>query len=65
MSLVPSLICDGLRQVIGEATEQVVSFVEQRFTDPSQALPKALARANDRAWQALSTRGYCKVGANR
>lgn len=54
MSLAVNLIGFGLRQVIGEATENVVDFVENRFTDHSQTLPKALARANDRAWQALS-----------
>src|ERR1051325_3772509 len=62
MSLVFKLIGFGLRQVIGtvagdEATEAagtVVKVVEKRFTDHSQKLPKALARANDRAWQALS-----------
>ncbi|MFO0877452.1 MAG: protein kinase [Gemmataceae bacterium] len=54
MSLVRSLIGYGLRQVIGPASEEVLGFVEQRFTDPSQALPRALARANERAWQALA-----------
>jgi formylglycine-generating enzyme required for sulfatase activity/tRNA A-37 threonylcarbamoyl transferase component Bud32 len=66
MSLVGNLIGFSLRQVIGtmagdEAGEltgktaaNVIQRVEQHFTDHSQTLPKALTRANDRAWQALS-----------
>lgn len=66
MSLVGNLIGFGLRQVIGavagddageltgKAAGTVVRLVEKRFTDHSQKLPKALAKANDRAWQALS-----------
>jgi hypothetical protein len=66
MSLVGTLIGFGLRQVVGvvagdEAGEltgkvagAVIQLVEQHFTDHSQSLPKALAKANDRAWQALS-----------
>lgn len=53
MSLVNKLIGFGLRQVIGDVIDHVGDFVEMRFTDHSQTLPKALARANDRAWQAL------------
>jgi hypothetical protein len=63
--LVGPLIGFGLRQVVGVAAGDevgeltgrvagaVIQLVEQHFTDHSQALPKALARANDRAWQAL------------
>jgi hypothetical protein len=66
MSLVSNLIGLGLRQVIGavagdeagEATAQVagpvIHLVQHHLTDHSQALPKALAKANDRAWQTLS-----------
>src|SRR6516165_3982170 len=66
MALAGNLIGFGLRQVIGTvagdqagemaglATGSVIELVEKRFTDRSQKLPKALARANDRAWQALS-----------
>jgi formylglycine-generating enzyme required for sulfatase activity/tetratricopeptide (TPR) repeat protein len=57
MSLVGKLMGFGLRQVIGDvagnATETVVNLVVKRFADHSQTLPKALARANDRSWQAL------------
>jgi len=66
MSLVGNLIGFGFRQVIGavagddagewtgKATGPVIQLVEQHLTDHSQTLPKALAKANDRAWQALS-----------
>jgi len=66
MSLVGKLIGFGLRQAIGavagdaagqtagEAADSVIQRVERHYTDHSQTLPKALARANDRAWQALS-----------
>jgi len=66
MSFVNTLLGFGLRQTIGMAAGEqagrlagevagtVAKFVEERFADPSQKLPRALARANDRAWQALS-----------
>jgi formylglycine-generating enzyme required for sulfatase activity len=66
MSLVGKLICFGFRQVIGavagdeagdiagKAAAPVIQFVEQRFTDHSSTLPKALTNANNRAWQSLS-----------
>src|SRR5262249_48131962 len=53
MSLVGKLLGFALRQVIGESVGGVVEVVEQRFRDPSRALPKALERAHDRAWQSL------------
>jgi hypothetical protein len=53
MSLIGSLIGFGLRQVLGDGVENVVATVEQRFRDHSQTLPKALQRANVRAWQSL------------
>lgn len=65
MSLVGKLIGFGFRQVIGAVAGDdagelaanvggpVVQFVEQHFMDNSKTLPKALAKANDRAWQAL------------
>src|SRR4051812_24173250 len=66
MSLVGKLIGFGFRQVVGavagnEAGEMaakvarpVTVLVEQYFADHSQSLPNALARANGRAWQALT-----------
>jgi hypothetical protein len=66
MLLANKLIGFVLRQAIGavagdESGEiaanvagQVVRLVERHFFDHSQTLPKALARANDRAWQSLS-----------
>jgi hypothetical protein len=54
MQLGTQLLAYALRQVIGESADQVAAFIAGRFADPSRALPKALARANDRAWQALA-----------
>ena len=54
MSPVMSLVAFGLRQVVGDWTQSAVEFVTQRLNDHSQKLPKALANANDRAWQALA-----------
>src|ERR1035441_9705224 len=66
MSLIGNLIGFGLRQAIGavagdeagamaaKVAGPVIQLVEKRFTDHSQTLPKALTKANDRAWQALS-----------
>src|SRR3989442_1263070 len=48
------LIAYGLRQVVGESTSQIGTVVARYFGDSSQALPRALSRANDRAWQALA-----------
>ena len=73
MNVVGTLVAFGLRQVIGDAADQVVDYagqalpyarpvfvaVKKCFTDHSQALPHALARANDRAWQAV---GLALVG---
>ena len=66
MSLVGKLIGFGLRQVIGavagndagqmagKAADSIIPLVEHHFADHSTTLPKALTKANDRAWQALS-----------
>jgi formylglycine-generating enzyme required for sulfatase activity len=53
MQIVNKLAAYALRQVIGEAADEVAAFAERRFTDHSQALPRALATAADRAWQTL------------
>ena len=54
MGLMNHLIAYGLRQIIGESVDTVLDVVQRRFTDHSRALPAALARANDHAWQALA-----------
>ena len=54
MHLATHLIAFGLRQTLGESADGILDAVQRRFTDHSQALPEALARANDRAWQALA-----------
>ena len=60
------LIDFGMRQVVGlvpdakarealaKMTGPAIQLVVKHFTDHSQTLPKALAQANDRAWQAVS-----------
>lgn len=62
--LVLNLVGYALRQVIGGAADQVTAFVQERWTDHSQALPKALAQANERTWKALSValagEGFCE-----
>jgi len=63
MQLLYQLAAYTLRQVIGEAADPVVAFAEQHFTDHSQALPRALTAAGDRAWRtlgvALAGDGFC------
>jgi hypothetical protein len=51
-------LLDGACQALGlgsgeQAADRLVSFLTDRFTDHSQRLQQALARAGDRAWQAL------------
>jgi len=54
MGMLNHLIAYGLRQVLGEPAAAVLDAVQRHFTDHSQALPKALERANNRAWQTLA-----------
>jgi len=58
MSLVLNLVSFGLRQaigdVVGEAANQVTTFIEQHYRDHSQTLPAALAQANANAWKTLA-----------
>ena len=53
MSITASLLSFGLRHVLDVSADQLITTIEKRLTDHSQALPKALARANDRAWVAV------------
>jgi formylglycine-generating enzyme required for sulfatase activity len=54
MQLVGRLVGFGLRVALGEAADSVLDLANERFKDHSQALPRALARANERSWQALA-----------
>jgi tetratricopeptide (TPR) repeat protein len=54
MSLVSPLIAYALRQVIGDSADKVVGAVERHFTDHGRALPRALHKANESAWQAIA-----------
>jgi predicted Zn finger-like uncharacterized protein len=53
MHPVTSLVCFGIRQVLGLDVENVAAAVEQHFIDHSSTLPRALSTANDKAWRAL------------
>lgn len=53
MSITGGLLAFGVRYVFNVSADHVVSVIEKRMTDHSQALPKALSRANDRAWTAV------------
>lgn len=84
MSLVLSLSTLALRKVVdgactaasvsgaGEAAVAVAAFLNERFTDHSQRLTRALQNANERAWKALelalagdSLWERCKIAAAR
>jgi hypothetical protein len=48
-----TLVCFGIRQVLGIDVADVAVEVQKHFTDHSSALPKALNAANDNAWKPL------------
>ena len=45
------LICVDLKAILNVPADGLVTWVKSRFTDHSNALPNAIAAANDRAWQ--------------
>jgi hypothetical protein len=53
MSISASLLAFGVRSVFDVSIDDVVRALEGWLTDHSQALPRALVKANDRAWQAV------------
>jgi hypothetical protein len=53
MTLAGTVIAFGIRQVFEVGADRPIEAVARHFADHSQTLPRALARANDRAWQAL------------
>ncbi len=57
MSITANLIAFGVRSVyqlpIDLPIEDIVQAIEYRLTDHSQVFSKALAKANDRAWQSV------------
>jgi serine/threonine protein kinase/TM2 domain-containing membrane protein YozV/tetratricopeptide (TPR) repeat protein len=53
MNVTEHLCCFALRQVMGEGAERLMALVSDQFSDRSQALTRALTRANLRAWRAL------------
>jgi hypothetical protein len=42
-----------LRQTVGESGKVLMGWIENYTQNPSDALPKAIAQANERTWQAL------------
>jgi formylglycine-generating enzyme required for sulfatase activity len=54
MHFATTLVSFGLQQTLGVSAEGALGFVEHHLRDQSQALSRALARANDHAWKALS-----------
>ena len=66
MSISVSLIAFGVRYVLDVPMDDIVHAIEARMTDHSHAYPR-LARANDRAWQAvgLALAGDGLFGASR
>src|SRR5262249_47992782 len=53
MNFSSHLVAFGLRQVIGDVAGPVIDFVRTSFTDHGARLPRALASAHKRAWEAL------------
>lgn len=53
MSVTARLTAFALRYAFHQPADQLVGWLEGRFTDHSGALPQALNRATDRAWQTL------------
>jgi hypothetical protein len=53
MSITAGLLAFGVRYAFNVSADHVVGVIEKRMTDHSQALPKVLSRANDRAWAAV------------
>src|SRR5260221_6895204 len=54
MAVVDKLVCFGFLQVLGEGGDRLVGLAGEHFSDHTRALPRALSRANDLAWQALA-----------
>ena len=52
-TLAQPLICACLKSFLNIPVEEAVGWLKKHFTDHSRALPKAIAAANDRAWQAV------------
>ncbi len=53
-SALTGLIQFGLEQTLNIAGPMTVDLLKKHFIDHGQALPKAISRANDRTWQAMS-----------
>ena len=43
----------GMKQLFDVSTKEVIGWIEERFTDSSRAMPKAVVVANQRAWHVV------------
>jgi tetratricopeptide (TPR) repeat protein len=53
MSITGGLLAFSVRHVFDVSADRLIEMIEKRLTDHGQILPKALAKANDQAWQAV------------
>lgn len=53
MSVPGQLIAYGIHYLFDASADRAIATIEKWWADHSQLLPRALARANDRAWQAV------------
>ena len=53
MSIRGSLLSFGLHYGFNDSADKLIKWAETQFTDHSRGLPAALAKANDRAWEAV------------
>ncbi len=53
MSIHGGLLSFGLHYGFNESADKLIKWAETHFTDHSRGLPAALAKANDRAWEAV------------
>ena len=53
MSIMLSVASIGLKQAVGDGCDVLVRTLNDRFSDQSQRLPRAIQTASERAWKAL------------
>jgi hypothetical protein len=53
MSVTGTLLHFGLKNLFDISSNELVSWIEERFTDSSRRLPRAILTANQRAWQVV------------
>src|SRR5207253_1623529 len=53
MSITGRLAAFALQHALDLSADKLLGWLDDRFTDHARALPQALSRANNRAWQAV------------